>query len=153
MFILGDDIGTGDVPGYWNSGKVDMPHLQNLVDTGTVFTDVHSTPLCSPSRYVALSGNYQHRGYMYGGTWKVNYQSGQFRDGQQSIAEVLRSNSYHTAMMGKWHMGGKLMNACHELGYSLFFLLFHSLRRLFIYSIKQAKFRQKHGSILETNFI
>ena len=87
-----------------------MPHLQSLVDTGTVFTDVHSTPLCAPSRYVLLSGNYQHRGSLYGGTWQVNHVAGQFRDGQQSIASVLRSNNYHTSMTGKWHLGGGSMN-------------------------------------------
>lgn len=58
--------------------------------------------LCSPSRYVALSGNYPHRGNRQAGTWKVNYQYSQFREGQQSIADVLKSNGYHTAMMGKW---------------------------------------------------
>jgi arylsulfatase A len=106
VLIFADDVGTGEVPGYWNTGKVDMPNIQNLVDTGTVFTDVHSTPLCAPSRYVLLSGNYQHRGHLYGGTWQVNYKSGQFRDGQQSIAQVLQTKNYHTAMTGKWHLGG-----------------------------------------------
>ena len=106
VLIFADDVGQGEVPGYWNTGKVDMPNIQNLVDTGTVFTDVHSTPLCAPSRYVLLSGNYQHRGSLYGGTWQANYIAGQFRDGQQSIANVLKSSHYHTAMMGKWHIGG-----------------------------------------------
>ncbi len=108
MVIFADDVGTGDVPGYWNSGSVNMPNIEELlVQKGTVFSDVHSTPLCSPSRYVLLSGNYQHRGFLYGGTWKVNYKSGSFREGQQTIADVLRSNGYHTAMFGKWHLGGE----------------------------------------------
>jgi len=79
-----------------------------MVDNGVVFTDAHSTPLCAPSRYILLSGNYQHRGLLYGGTWRTNYQSGQFLDGQQSIAQVLRSNNYHTGMAGKWHLGGEV---------------------------------------------
>ena len=84
-----------------------MPHLQSIIDNGLVFTDAHSTPLCAPSRYVLLSGNYQHRGLMYGGTWRANYIAGNFLDGQQSIAEVLRSNDYNTGMAGKWHLGGR----------------------------------------------
>ena len=44
LLILGDDVGTGDVPGYWNTGLVSMPNIQQqLLDKGTVFTDAHST--------------------------------------------------------------------------------------------------------------
>lgn len=109
LLILADDVGTGDVPGYWNSGIVDMPNLQGLVDEGIVFTDAHSTPLCAPSRYVMLSGNYQHRGFLIGGSWKMNYQGGQFRDGQLSIADIFKAGGYHTAVMGKWHLGGSFL--------------------------------------------
>ena len=69
VIIFADDVGTGDVPGYWNnSGAVRMPNLEDFLDHGTTFTDAHSTPLCAPSRYVLLSGNYQHRGTKFGGS-------------------------------------------------------------------------------------
>ncbi len=112
LMIFADDVGTGDVPGYWdNSGLVRMPNLEQLVENGTTFTDAHSTPLCAPSRYVLLSGNYQHRGEKFGGSWTVNYEGNQFRKKQQSIAQVLRNNDYGTAMFGKWHLGGKIPSA------------------------------------------
>ncbi len=108
LVIFADDVGTGDVPGYFErSGIVDMPNLQKLVDEGTTFTDAHSTPLCAPSRYVFLSGNYQHRGSRYPGLWNLNYKMNQFKPGQESIATVLRDNGYDTAMFGKWHLGGE----------------------------------------------
>ena len=110
MIIFADDLGTGDVPGYWNnSGLVDMPNFENLVNTGTTFLDAHSTPLCAPSRYVLLSGNYQHKGRSQLGTWNLNYKGSQFRDGQQSIAQVFRDKGYNTAIYGKWHLGGKIL--------------------------------------------
>ena len=109
IIILADDVGTGDVPGYWNTGLVAMPNLQDLVANGVTFTDAHSTPLCAPSRYVLLSGNYQHRGSDVTGTWSMNYvQGNQFKNGQQSLAKVLRNNGYRTSMYGKWHLGGKI---------------------------------------------
>eukprot|EP00551_Chaetoceros_affinis_P017775 CAMPEP_0203718224 /NCGR_PEP_ID=MMETSP0092-20131115/2550_1 /ASSEMBLY_ACC=CAM_ASM_001090 /TAXON_ID=426623 /ORGANISM="Chaetoceros affinis, Strain CCMP159" /LENGTH=567 /DNA_ID=CAMNT_0050597297 /DNA_START=475 /DNA_END=2178 /DNA_ORIENTATION=+ len=115
MIIFADDVGTNDVPGYWNNTTsssqsiVPMPNIRNLMSTGTSFSDAHSTPLCAPSRYVLLSGNYQHRGVKYGGTWNVNYDFGnQFRMKQKSIAEVLGQNGYVTSMVGKWHLGGKI---------------------------------------------
>lgn len=107
MIILADDVGTGDVPGYWNTGLVSMPNLEDLVANGVTFTDAHSTPLCAPSRYVLLSGNYPHRGSDVTGTWSMNYgQGSQFKDGQQSLANVLRNYGYRTSMYGKWHLGG-----------------------------------------------
>ena len=107
LIIFADDVGTGDVPGYWkNSSIVDMPNLQNLMKEGTTFTDAHSTPLCAPSRYMLLSGNYAHRGVAYSGLWSLNYKSNQFKKRQQSIAQVLRDNGYDTGMFGKWHIGG-----------------------------------------------
>ena len=107
MVIFADDVGTGDVPGYWGSGKVNMPHLTQLLEEGTTFLDAHSSPLCSPSRYMFLSGNYQHRGERYPSIWNLNYKTNQFRPEQQSIATVLKDNGYDTAMFGKWHLGGE----------------------------------------------
>jgi arylsulfatase A-like enzyme len=111
VIIFADDVGTGDVPGYWDggtrNGRVAMPNLEYLLGNGTTFTDAHSTPLCAPSRYVLLSGNYQHRGEKFGGSWTVNYEGNQFRKRQKSIARVLGDSGYKTAMFGKWHLGGK----------------------------------------------
>lgn len=109
MIILADDVGTGDIPSYWNSSIVDMPNIAALVSKGTTFIDAHSTPLCATSRYVLLSGNYQYRGYAMRGVWDSNYESGQFLHGQKSLAEVLRDQGgYHTMMLGKWHLGGEI---------------------------------------------
>ena len=113
LVIFADDVGTGDVPGYWNSNKVDMPNLEQLVAEGTTFTDAYSTPLCAPSRYMFLSGNYPHRGKEPASVWALNYQKGSqfYIDKQKSLAQLLHENSYDTAIFGKWHMGGKkLMN-------------------------------------------
>jgi arylsulfatase A-like enzyme len=108
LLILADDVGTGDIPGYWNTSlHIDMPNIAQLVEKGTIFTDAHSTPLCATSRYLLLSGNYQYRGYDFRGKWGLDYESGQFQRGQKSIADVLREGgNYHTFMAGKWHLGG-----------------------------------------------
>jgi len=107
LLILADDIGTGDVPGYWtDTCKVDMPNFEEfLASEGTViFTDAHSTPLCAPSRYLLLSGNYPHRGRKRNGVWRMDRKGSQFRHGQRSLAHVLRHSdaNYHTFMAGKW---------------------------------------------------
>jgi len=109
LLILGDDVGTGDIPLYWNSGLVDMPNIQRLANMGVTFKDAHSTPLCAPSRYMLLSGNYPHRGRSPHGTWQISGEQNQFQWFQKSIAETLKeSGRYSTAMYGKWHIGGKI---------------------------------------------
>jgi arylsulfatase A len=123
MIIFADDVGTGDVPGYWDTSKVDMPNLEAFVANGTTFTDAHSTPLCAASRYTLLSGNYEHRGTSFNGMWVPNYNFGsQFRDRQQSMAQVFRDNGYHTSMYGKWHLGGKVLGSFTLSQYLFIFL-------------------------------
>ena len=109
LIILADDVGTGDIPSYWNSSLVAMPNLDKLASMGVSFRDAHSTPLCAPSRYMLLSGNYAHRGVNIGGSWNFKGNGNQFLDSQKSIAEVLRDHGgYHTSMVGKYHLGGKI---------------------------------------------
>ena len=109
MIILADDVGTGDIPFFWNTNtsKVDMPNIKALASKGVMFTDVHSTPLCAPSRYMLLSGNYAHRGRRKNGTWGL-VGNNQFRMHEMSIAKRFQSVGYHTAVFGKWHLGGKV---------------------------------------------
>ena len=100
---MGDDVGTGDIPLYWDSSLVDMPNIQRLADMGVTFKDVHSTPLCAPSRYMLLSGNYAHRGKHMNGSWGIYGEQNQFQWFQKSIAETLNEGGqYSTAMYGKW---------------------------------------------------
>lgn len=108
LLIFADDVGTGDIPRYWNSGLVKMPNIDRLSDMGVTFLDAHSTPLCAPSRYMLLSGNYQHRGRNPNGSWNLGYENNQFTSNQKSLAEILKGAGYHTFMTGKWHLGAKV---------------------------------------------
>ena len=104
VIILADDVGTGDIPFYWkgmNSSKVKMPNLQKLAEKGVLFKDAHSSPLCAPSRYMLLSGNYPHRGTHRYGTWNVQPDTNQFTANQKSIAETLQGAGYHTGIFGQ----------------------------------------------------
>jgi len=90
LLIFADDVGTEDVPGYWNTNIVKMPNIERLQSQGVTFLDAHSTPLCAPSRYSLLSGNYPHRGTSVQATWNFWDGQNQFEPNQKSIAEVLK---------------------------------------------------------------
>ena len=105
LLIFADDVGTEDVPGYWDTNIVQMPNIKKLQSMGVTFIDAHSSPLCSPSRYSLLSGNYPHRGSTVQSTWNFWDGQNQFEPNQKSIAEVLKGANYRTWMAGKWHLG------------------------------------------------
>jgi arylsulfatase A-like enzyme len=109
LLILADDVGTGDIPTWWNNTSlVSMPNIERLIRQGLKFTDAHSTPLCATSRYMLLSGNYQHRGKRPRGSWDVRKSGNQFQSYQVSIAKHLRDEAgYNTGIFGKWHLGTK----------------------------------------------
>lgn len=105
VLILADDLGYGDVQCYNPEGKIPTPNLDRLAAQGMRFTDAHSSSaVCSPTRYSLLAGRYN---------WRSRLQSGVLgglsprliETGRLTVAELLRRNGYHTAAIGKWHLG------------------------------------------------
>ena len=107
VFILADDMGYGD-PGCYNANsKIPTPNIDGLATAGMRFTDAHAAgPLCHMSRYGLLTGRYPFRTDV--SKWR---RQPLIEDGQMTIASLLKQNGYHTAMVGKWHLG------FHENGY------------------------------------
>ncbi len=105
VFILADDLGYGDVqclnP---KRGKIPTPNIDRLATQGITFTDSHSgTAVCSPSRYAVLTGRYAWR-VMASGIVGV-YGKPMISADRLTVPGLLRQNGYHTACVGKWHLG------------------------------------------------
>ena len=106
VVILGDDVGWGDVQANNPVSRVPTPNLNQLARDGMRFTNAHtSAAVCAPSRYSALTGNYQWRGRRPWGTWEFQ-EASQILTGQKTVADLLSSKSYSTAFIGKMHLGG-----------------------------------------------
>ena len=101
VYIMVDDMGYGD-PGCYNpKSKIPTPHIDSLARDGMRFTDAHSPgALCHPSRYGLLTGQHPFRTDV--SLWR---KQPVIREGQMTIASLLQSNGYRTAMVGKWHLG------------------------------------------------
>jgi len=101
LFILVDDMGHGD-PGCYNSAsKIPTPVIDQLASDGMRFTDAHATgPLCHPSRYGLMTGRYPFRTDI--SVWR---EKPTIEPGRVTLASLLQSGGYHTAMVGKWHLG------------------------------------------------
>ncbi len=107
LVILTDDIGWGDYQCYNPQGKIASPNVDRLAREGMRFTHAHTpAALCAPTRYSMLTGNFPWRGREPGGTWGFNVPA-QFREGQQTVANLLQQTGYRTAMFGKSGIGGE----------------------------------------------
>ena len=106
VFILADDWGMGDIGCYGGDrGKIDTPNMDRLAARGMLFTDAHSTSaVCTPTRYSVLTGRYSWRSTMKKGVLN-GYSRPLIRPGRETVASMLKSADYHTACVGKWHLG------------------------------------------------
>lgn len=105
VYILADDLGSGDVSCINKDSRIATTHLDGLARQGTIFTDAHSgSSVCTPTRYGILTGRY---------AWRTRLQSGVL-DGfspplidpnRMTVASLLRRHGYHSACIGKWHLG------------------------------------------------
>ncbi len=101
VIILADDMGYGDPQCFNPQSKIATPNIDRLAREGMKFTDAHAPgPLCHPSRYGLITGRYPFRADIT--KWPTQPL---IRKGEATIATVLKSQGYRTAMIGKWHLG------------------------------------------------
>jgi len=105
VVILADDFGVGDIQAHYPDNKIATPHLDRLVRQGVSFTDAHSpSAVCSPTRYGLLTGRYAWRTRLQ--EWVIAaYEPPLIAEGRPTLPGFLRRNGYHTACIGKWHLG------------------------------------------------
>ena len=110
LVFLMDDMGIGDSRVYNKNSKVSMPNLEKLAAAGMTFSDAHApAAVCAPTRYSVMTGNYPWRGRNPNGTWLFNMPSQVLR-GQQTVGQLMKKGGYHTAFLGKVHLGGKVFS-------------------------------------------
>lgn len=119
VLILADDIGYTDLGAY--GGEARTPNIDALATRGAQFSRYYSSPLCSPSRAMLLTGLDNHR---TGHATIVEVLPPELRGrpgytmrlepGVTTMATRLREGGYRTYVTGKWHLGhgdGDLPNA------------------------------------------
>ncbi|WP_299668833.1 arylsulfatase [uncultured Polaribacter sp.] len=105
IFILADDLGYGDISSYNENSKIQTVNIDKLASEGVMFTDAHtSSAVCTPTRYGILTGRYNWRSELKRGVLH-GYSKALIPDDRTTIAGLLKSKEYHTAAIGKWHLG------------------------------------------------
>lgn len=98
LFIMTDDHAAHALSCY-GSRINRTPQLDRLAAGGVRFDNCFVTnAICGPSRATLLTGQYSHtNGY------KLNDR--RFDGSQQTFPKLLQKAGYHTAIIGKWHLG------------------------------------------------
>ena len=120
ILINVDDLGYADV-GCYGSKKNKTPVIDRMAQEGLLFTDFYApAPVCTPSRAGMLTGCYPKR-IDFGEFGVYDYREpdepkdhfvvlmpGQpegLNPNEKTIASILKDAGYHTAAIGKWHVG------------------------------------------------
>ena len=105
VFILCDDLGYGDVRCLNPQGKIATPNIDRLAAQGMIFTDAHSSSaVCTPTRYGLLTGRYNWRSRLQDGVMG-GMSPPLIERGRLTVPTLLKQHGYHTAALGKWHLG------------------------------------------------
>ncbi|MEO1027990.1 MAG: arylsulfatase [Pseudomonadota bacterium] len=110
VLILIDDAALMDLGSY--GGEAHTPHIDALAERGALFTQYRTSPLCSPTRAMLLTGMDNHlTGVATIPEVLPKEHVGQpgysmhLEEGVLTLADHLRAGGYRTLMSGKWHMG------------------------------------------------
>ena len=118
LFILADDLGYGDL-GCYGQQKIKTPHLDRLAADGIRFTQAYSgSTVCAPSRCTLMTGKHTGHASVRG---NKKPELGLTRN-ENTVASLLRTAGYRTALFGKWGLGGFDMDSHpNDKGFDEFF--------------------------------
>ncbi len=110
VVMLADDWGYSDVGAF--GSEIQTPHLNQLAQSGTRFSNFHVSASCSPTRSMLLTGVDNHLNGV-GNMRETIPQSHVGRAGYLSVlnqrvvtlASLLQDHGYRTYAAGKWHVG------------------------------------------------
>jgi arylsulfatase A-like enzyme len=130
LIVLYDDTGMAA----WSpfGGAIEMPTLQRLADDGLMYTQWHTTALCSPTRSCVLTGrNHHQNGFAQIAEGATGFpgHTGHIPMENATMAEVLRERGWNTFWVGKnhnvpydeWAMGASKRNWPLARGFDRFY--------------------------------
>ena len=121
LVILADDLGYGDLTCY-GAKDLKTPNIDRLVGEGMKFVNFRANCcVCSPTRAALLTGRYQELVGVPGvirthpdNSW------GWLAPDAVLLPKLLQPAGYHSAIVGKWHLGLESPNTPNDHGFDFF---------------------------------
>jgi len=99
IFILADDLGYGDL-GCYGQKTIQTPRIDKMASEGIRFTNHYAgSTVCAPSRCTLMTGLHTGHARVRGNA------NVPLRPEDTTVAELLKSAGYSTALIGKWGLG------------------------------------------------
>jgi arylsulfatase A-like enzyme len=121
LVILADDLGYGDL-GCYGAKDLRTPRLDQLAAEGQRFSHFcANSSVCSPTRAALLTGRYPE---LVGvpGVIRTHAEDswGYLAPNAVLLPQPLKAAGYHTAIVGKWHLGLTAPNTPNDRGFDEF---------------------------------
>lgn len=129
IWMMVDDLGFGEL-GCYGQTRIRTPHIDRLAAEGTLFRTAYAgCTVCAPSRSSLMTG--QHTGHT---PIRSNPGGVPLLAGETTIADVLQSAGYTTALYGKWGLGDAgTTGVPGKHGFDEFFGVLHQMHAHFKY--------------------
>jgi arylsulfatase A-like enzyme len=111
LFIVLDDVGYAHLGCY--GGQIETPNIDALAADGLLFSNMHTTALCSPSRACILTGRNHHSDHLAcltNGSTGFPGSDGYMPFENGMLSEILKDQGYSTYCVGKWHLSPEETN-------------------------------------------
>ena len=121
LIIMADDLGAKELACYGHPTHR-TPNLDRLASTGIRFETCYATPVCHPTRFEIMTGQYGcHNGVLnFAGRRGGPQPKSAVEDigaNHVTFAELLKSAGYKTALAGKWQLSGSGPTLVHDSGF------------------------------------
>jgi len=121
IVIIADDLGYGDLSSY-GAKDLQTPNIDRLVAAGIRFDNFYANcPVCSPTRASLLTGRYPDLVGVPGVIrTHITNNFGYLCPRAILLPNLLKQVGYHTAIVGKWHLGLASPNTPNQRGFDQF---------------------------------
>ncbi|MGA1236819.1 MAG: sulfatase-like hydrolase/transferase, partial [Limisphaerales bacterium] len=121
LVILTDDQGRGDYSAF-GTRDIQTPGIDRIFNEGMDLKNFRAnSPVCSPTRAALMTGRYPDRVGVPGVIRTHPEDSWGYLASQATLLpQLLREQGYHTALVGKWHLGLSPENSPNSRGFDHF---------------------------------
>jgi arylsulfatase A-like enzyme len=122
IIFLADDEGWGEL-GCQGNKEIPTPNIDSIAASGIRFTQGYvAATYCSPCRAGLMTGRYPTRfGHEFNGGGGAGNATFGLPVTETTIANRLKDLGYHTACVGKWHLGGAPQFVATKRGFDEFY--------------------------------